>query len=72
MAFDIPEGDTFVGGSTWQSLVKGASTLETDFFNGEILMLGRLHGVTTPTNEFLQQYAARLLRGEIRARLGER
>ena len=28
-------------------------------------MLGRLHGVETPTNEFLQRYAARLLRGEI-------
>jgi 2-dehydropantoate 2-reductase len=65
MQFDIPTGDTFIGGSTWQSLVKGASTLETDFFNGEILMLGRLHGVPTPTNEFLQDYAARMLRGEI-------
>lgn len=65
MRFDIPEGDTFIGGSTWQSLVKGASTLETDFFNGEILMLGRLHDVPTPTNEFLQHYAARLLRGEM-------
>ena len=67
MQFDIPVGDTFVGGSTWQSLMKGATTLETDYFNGEILMLGRLHGVPTPTNEFLQQYAARMLRGEIRA-----
>ncbi len=67
MRFDLPEGDTFLGGSTWQSLVKGASTLETDFFNGEILMLGRLHGVETPTNEFLQRYAARLLRGEMPA-----
>ncbi len=67
MHFDIPAGDTFIGGSTWQSLVKGASTLETDFFNGEILMLGRLHDVPTPTNEFLQRYAARLLRGEVEA-----
>ena len=24
MQFDFPEGDTFLGGSTWQSLVKGA------------------------------------------------
>lgn len=67
MQFDIPAGDTFIGGSTWQSLVKGASTLETDYFNGEILMLGRLHGVRTPTNEFLQRYAACLLRGEVQA-----
>jgi 2-dehydropantoate 2-reductase len=47
--------------------MKGATTLETDFFNGEIIMLGRLHGVPTPTNEFLQRYAARMLRGEIQA-----
>jgi 2-dehydropantoate 2-reductase len=47
--------------------MKGASSLETDFFNGEIVMLGRLHGVPTPTNEFLQHYAARMLRGELRA-----
>ena len=67
MQFDIPSGDTFVGGSTWQSLMKGATTLETDYFNGEILMLGRLHGVPTPTNQFLQQYASRMLRGEIAA-----
>jgi 2-dehydropantoate 2-reductase len=67
MQFDIPAGDTFVGGSTWQSLMKGATTLETDYFNGEIIMLGRLHGVPTPTNEFLQHYAARMLRGEIQA-----
>ncbi|MEP7112934.1 MAG: ketopantoate reductase C-terminal domain-containing protein, partial [Ilumatobacteraceae bacterium] len=67
MQFDIPLGDTFVGGSTWQSLMKGAPTLETDFFNGEILLLGRLHGVPTPTNEFLQHYAARMLRGEVQA-----
>jgi 2-dehydropantoate 2-reductase len=67
MQFDIPEGDTFTGGSTWQSLMKGAQTLETDYFNGEIIMLGRLHGVPTPINEFLQHQATRLLRGEVRA-----
>ena len=67
MQFDIPEGDTFIGGSTWQSLKKGSSTLETDYFNGEIIMLGRLHSVPTPVNEFLQHYAARMLRGDIRA-----
>ena len=67
MQFDIPAGDTFVGGSTWQSLMKGATTLETDYFNGEVIMLGRLHGEPTPTNEFLQHYIARVLRGEFRA-----
>jgi 2-dehydropantoate 2-reductase len=71
MQFDFPEGDTFLGGSTWQSLMKGAPTLETDYFNGEIIMLGRLHGVATPTNEFLQRYMNTMLRdgrrpGEVR------
>jgi len=32
-----------------------------------VIILGRLHGVPTPTNEFLQRYAARLLRREVRA-----
>lgn len=61
MRFEIPDGDTFLGGSTWQSLAKGATSLETDYFNGEIVLLGRLHGVATPANEFLLNLAARLL-----------
>ena len=39
------------GGSTWQSLVRGAGAVEADHLNGEIVMLGRLHGVPTPANE---------------------
>jgi 2-dehydropantoate 2-reductase len=61
MQFDIPIGDTFLGGSTWQSLAKGATTLETDYFNGEINLLGRMHGMATPANLFLQQLATRML-----------
>ncbi len=61
MQFDIPEGDTFLGGSTWQSLAKGATTLETDYFNGEINLLGRMHGIATPANLFLQQLATTML-----------
>jgi 2-dehydropantoate 2-reductase len=47
------------GGSTWQSLVRGASSLECDYLNGEIVLLGRLHGVPTPVNAMLQREAAR-------------
>lgn len=61
---EVPAGDTFVGGSTWQSLMKGSDTLETDYFHGEIVLLARLHGVAAPTNEFLLDYAGRLLRRE--------
>jgi 2-dehydropantoate 2-reductase len=45
------------GGSTWQSLTRG-SGVETDFLNGEIALLGRLHGVPTPANERLQALMA--------------
>jgi 2-dehydropantoate 2-reductase len=67
MQFDIPPGETFLGGSTWQSLMKGAGSVETDYFNGEILLLARLHGLHAPANEFLQQFTMRLLRGEVPA-----
>ena len=67
MQFDIPAGDTFLGGSTWQSLMKGATSLETDYFNGEILLIARLHGLPAPANEFLQAYAVRMLHGEVKA-----
>jgi len=48
------------GGSTWQSFARGARTIETDFLNGEIVLLGRLHGVPTPVNALLQQVAREL------------
>ena len=35
------------GGSTWQSLARGLP-VEVDYLNGEIVLLGRLHGVPTP------------------------
>ena len=30
------------GGSSWQSLARGTRSIETDYLNGEIVMLGRL------------------------------
>ena len=41
--------------STWQSFQRGAGSVEVDFLNGEIVLLGRLHGVATPGNEALQR-----------------
>lgn len=60
------EGFERGGGSSWQSLDRGAGTVETDFLNGEIVLLGRLHGVPTPVNEVLQQVAADLARTRAR------
>ena len=45
------------GGSTWQSLARGAARTEADYLNGEIVLLGRLHGVPTPVNLGLQRLA---------------
>ena len=51
-------GATRAGGSTWQSFARGASSIETDYLNGEIALLGRLHGVPTPVNAALQRIVA--------------
>jgi len=53
------EGVDRNGGSSWQSLARGAGSIETDFLTGEIVLLGRLHGVPTPANELLQRLAVR-------------
>ena len=47
------------GGSTWQSIARGTS-VETDYLNGEIVLLGRLHDVPTPVNAVLQDLLADL------------
>jgi 2-dehydropantoate 2-reductase len=54
---DAGGGRKFTGGSTWQSLARGATSVETDYFNGEIVLLGRMHGVATPHNAYLQRLA---------------
>jgi 2-dehydropantoate 2-reductase len=50
------------GSSTRQSLARGAPTLETDYLNGEISLIGRLHGVRTPINDALCVLSDRHLR----------
>ena len=43
------------GGSTWQSLVRGAGSVEADHLNGEVVLLARRHGTTAPVNETLRR-----------------
>lgn len=50
-------GDVRGGGSTWQSFARGTGSIETDHLNGEIVLLGRLHGVPTPANALVQRLA---------------
>jgi 2-dehydropantoate 2-reductase len=54
------------GGSTWQSFARGAGSVETDYLNGEIVLLGRLHGVLTPVNSVLCELAREALRDGLR------
>lgn len=46
-------------GSQWQSLKRD---LETDFLNGEVVVLGRRKGVPTPFNSVLQRVAHEMAR----------
>ncbi len=56
------EGRERGGGSTWQSVSRATGSVEADFLNGEIALLGRLHGVATPLNDLLQREANALVR----------
>lgn len=56
------EGTERTGGSSWQSLSRGTGTIETDYLNGEISLLGRLHAVPTPVNDTLQRVATTFAR----------
>lgn len=45
------------GGSSYQSLERGQGTIEADYLNGEICLLGRRYGVPTPANAAVQRLA---------------
>jgi 2-dehydropantoate 2-reductase len=50
------------GGSSWQSVVRGTGTIESDYLNGEIVLRGRQAGVATPVNVTLQRLAEQTAR----------
>jgi 2-dehydropantoate 2-reductase len=51
------DGAARAGGSSWQSLTRRTGTIEADFLNGEIVLLGREYGIPAPVNEALQRLA---------------
>ena len=55
-----------VGSSSWQSVLRGSGSVETDYLNGEIVDLGRRYGIGTPVNELLQRRANEMAR-QVRA-----
>ncbi|MFN4099651.1 MAG: ketopantoate reductase family protein [Pararhodobacter sp.] len=61
MQYKPVPGAPGMSNSTLQSLQRGGS-VETDYLNGEICLLGRLHGVPTPLNDAMMALAVRMLR----------
>jgi len=55
-------GERRGGGSSWQSLERGTGNIEVDLLNGEIVMLGRRHGIGTPVNALSQRVVNELAR----------
>lgn len=55
-------GQPRTGSSSWQSLARGTGTIEADYLNGEIVLLGRLHGIPTRWNEHARRMANRAAR----------
>ena len=58
---DVP-GVEREGSSTSQSLLRNTGRIETDYLNGQIVLMGRLHGVATPGNAWFADLGARLAR----------
>lgn len=58
----VIDGRERPGGSSWQSLERGAGSIETDYLNGEISLIGRLNGVPTPVNTLLQRLSREAVR----------
>ena len=50
------------GGSTWQSVTRGADGTEVDHLTGEIVLVGRQHSLPTPVNELLLEATHDLVR----------
>ena len=49
-------------GSSWQSLMRAQGSTEADYLNGEIVRLGKIHGIATPFNRVLQSVVGEMAR----------
>jgi 2-dehydropantoate 2-reductase len=66
------DGHEHSGSSSAQSLQRSTGTIESDYLNGEIVLLGRLHRVETPVNAALARLARRMARERLQpGALGE-
>ena len=63
---DMPiKGEERIGSSSTQSLARQTGTIETDYLNGEIVLLGRLHNVPTPVNTYFCSLAQHMVNNAI-------
>ena len=51
------------GGSSLQSVLRGTGSVETDYLNGEIVLLARMTGTAAPLNAVLARESAAVARG---------
>jgi 2-dehydropantoate 2-reductase len=58
----VPGEPERLGGSSWQSLVRGTGSIETDYLNGEIALVARRIGHPAPLNSRLTALARRAAR----------
>lgn len=58
----VPGEPAQLGGSSWQSLVRGTGTIETSYLNGEIALIARGIGEPAPVNAKLTALARRAAR----------
>lgn len=59
-AFDVrpvPGLDGELGGSSWQSIQRGSGSIESDYLNGEVVLMARLQGTDAPLNAEVQRLA---------------
>jgi 2-dehydropantoate 2-reductase len=56
------QGQDWHASSSLQSVTRSTGSVECDYLNGEIVLLGRLFGVPTPVNELLQRLSGDLAR----------
>lgn len=62
----VPGEPALLGGSSWQSLVRGTGSIETSYLNGEIALIARRTGVPAPVNAGLTALARRAARDGLR------
>nr|WP_281376335.1 ketopantoate reductase C-terminal domain-containing protein [Actinomycetospora corticicola] len=62
----VPGEPAQLGGSSWQSLMRGTGSIESDYLNGEIALTARRIGRPAPVNAGLTALARRAAREGLR------